>query len=194
MMFLNFRAPNSYKLHAYKNWIINTLIIINVSFLYYEVGFFSFCLLQFVCCYLILLFYFVCNIFGLNGSKCFLSSNCTQLKSMCISANDSARVDMRRSSWNRQWFNGCIFYTMIHSFEAIREFMIKLENRPPQKKWIYNNLPRKDRFTQWCQIIWPRATLKLELTATTYYSIVFCIKHNICPPRAKLSNTDHYPL
>lgn len=30
-------------------------------------------------------------------------------------------------------------------------------------------------------IIWPRATLKLELTATTYYSIVFCIKHNICP-------------
>lgn len=38
-MFLNFRAPNSYKLHAYKNWIINTLIIINVSFLYYEVGF-----------------------------------------------------------------------------------------------------------------------------------------------------------
>lgn len=132
-MFLNFRAPNSYKLHAYKNWIINTLIIINVSFLYYEVGFFSFCLLQFVCCYLILPFYFFCNIFGLDGSKCFLSSNCTQLKSMCISANDSARVDMWRSSWNRQWFNGCIFYTMIHSFEAIREFMIKLENRPPQK-------------------------------------------------------------
>lgn len=30
-------------------------------------------------------------------------------------------------------------------------------------------------------IIWPRATLKLELAATTYYSIVFCIKHNICP-------------
>lgn len=30
-------------------------------------------------------------------------------------------------------------------------------------------------------IIWPRATLKLEITATTYYSIVFCIKHNICP-------------
>lgn len=43
-------------------------------------------------------------------------------------------------------------------------------------------------------IIWPRATLKLELTATTYYSIVFCIKHNICPPRAKLSNADHCAL
>lgn len=50
-MFLNFRAPNSYKLHAYKNWIINTLIIINVSFLYYEVGFFFF--LSFTVCLLL---------------------------------------------------------------------------------------------------------------------------------------------
>lgn len=86
-----------------------------------------------VCCYLILLFYFVCNIFWLDGSKCYLTSNCTQLKSMYISGNDSARVNMWRSSRNRQWFNGCIFYIKIHSFEAIREFMIKLENRPPQK-------------------------------------------------------------
>lgn len=51
VMFLNFRAPNSYKLHAYKNWIINTLIIINVSFLYYEVGFFFF--LSFTVCLLL---------------------------------------------------------------------------------------------------------------------------------------------
>lgn len=73
-----------------------------------------------VCCYLILLFYFVCNIFGLNGSKCFLSSNCTQLKSMCISANDSARVDMRRSSWNRQTSDSMVV-SFIQWFTPLRQ-------------------------------------------------------------------------
>lgn len=119
VMFLNFKAPNSYKLHAYKNWIINTLIKNSESMFrlcIMKLVFFSFK----VCCYLILLFYFVCNIFGLNGSKCFLSSNCTQLKSMCISANDSARVDMRRSSWNRQTSDSMVV-SFIQWFSPLRQ-------------------------------------------------------------------------
>lgn len=190
MMFLNFRAPNSYKLHAYKNWIINTLIKNSESMFRLCIMKLFFFLLKFVViwfyCFILFVIFLVWMV--LNAFYQVIAPNWSQCVSQPTTRRGWICEDLRETD------RRCIFYTMIHSFEAIREFMIKLENRPPQKKWIYTNLPRKDRFTQWCQIIWPRATLKLELTATTYYSIVFCIKHNICPPRAKLSNTDHYPL
>lgn len=119
-----------------------------------------------------------------NWSQC-VSQPTTRRGWIC---EDLRETDRRVIRWLYLLYNDSLLWGNPGIYDQIRK------PASTTKKWIYNNLPRKDRFTQWCQIIWPRATLKLELTATTYYSIVFCIKHNICPPRAKLSNTDHYPL
>lgn len=62
-------------------------------------GFFLFTKIL-VCCYLIYLFHFVCYIFELDGSTCYLSSKFTQLKTIYIFAKEC--VWMSRFSKNRQ--------------------------------------------------------------------------------------------
>lgn len=128
VMFLNFRAPNSYKLHAYKNWIINTLIKNSESMFRLCIMKLLFFLLKFVViwfyCFIlfvIFLVWMVLNAFyqviAPNWSQC-VSQPTTRRGWIC---EDLRETDRRVIRWLYLLYNDSLLWGNPGIYDQIRK-------------------------------------------------------------------------